>query len=206
MTHAHMTAMRIWLPGAKLDSDHLRVWVKRYGTSQVYDQQGQPWTFTHGARTMLFDYSTKDNSHITPDTRWDNYIANTQVEIDEDSSDYVALSPIGPWSLSVSKRYNPGLDTSKVDAIYLQLSYSFLPCAQPECPIRSLNVSSTGHNPQDLTPAEPMSVKSDATIGIVTAVCCGLLIVAIAAGFIIWRATRDRSRFITHVGWSYDSI
>ena len=80
MTHAHMTDVRVWLPGASVNSDHMRVWLKRYGTSQVYDQQGNPWTFTHGARTMLYDYSTKDHTNISPKTGSDNYKENTRVE------------------------------------------------------------------------------------------------------------------------------
>ena len=89
------------------------------------------------------------------------------LKIDEDKSDYVALSPIGPWSLSVSRRYNPGVDTSKVDAIYLQLSYSFLPCAQPECPIRSRNITtSSSHSSDGPTPEQQGDSKNDGG-------CCG---------------------------------
>ena len=187
MTHAHMTDVRIWLPGASVDSDHLRVWLKRYGTSQVYDQQGNPWTFTHGARTMLYDYSTKDHSHITPRTQSDNYKENTRVQIDEDKSDYVALSPIGPWALSVSKRYNPGVDTSKVDAIYLQLSYSFLPCAQPECPIRSLNTTkSNSHSAieADIKNGEGSCAEPGTIIGIILGVLILVGIIVLVALYI----------------------
>ena len=214
MTHAHMTEVRVWLPGVTVRSDHVRVWLKRYGTSQVYDQQGAPWTFTHGARTMLYDYSTRDHTHVTPNTRADNYKENTRVRIDEDSSDYVALSPIGPWSLSVSERYNPGVDTTKVNAIYLQLSYSFLPCAQPECPIRTRNVTAKGSSfttdvpigPQKQDGGQPSGEPGSqaativgVTLGVVIAVCVIILIV-------LYLKKRRALPTIIRVGGTYDQI
>ena len=194
MTHAHMTDVRVWLPGAKVNSDHLRIWLKRYGTSQVYNQQGNPWTFTHGARTMLFDYSTADHSNISPQTSMDKYKANTKVEIDEEKSDYVALSPIGPWSLSLSRRYNPGLDTTQVDAIYLQLSYSFLPCAQPECPIRSVHIT----NISKIEPGKQTSntdLNDDKSLthpGTIIAIILGTLIVMAIFGLLVLYCKKRR--------------
>ena len=206
MTHAHMTDVRVWLPGASVNSDHLRVWLKRYGTSQVYDQQGNSWTFTHGARTMLYDYSTKDHSHISPRTPRDNYKENTRVEIDEDKSDYVALSPIGPWSLSVSKRYNPGVDTSKVDAIYLQLSHSFLPCAQPECPIRPLNTTKSSSDGP--APKKQEDGKHDAgccgQAGTIVGIILGVLIlIGIVVLIVVYI---KRPKLYTQLGGTYNSI
>ncbi len=131
MSKVHMTNVKVWLPGVKVKSGHLRVWLKRYGTSKVYDQSGNPWTFTHGARTMMYEYAN-ENSGVSK-----QYHETTRIEIDEQNGDYVALSPIGPWTLSVSKKYNPGLDTRKVKAIYLQMAYTFLPCDKAECPMRS---------------------------------------------------------------------
>ena len=213
MTHAHMTDVRVWLPGAKVNSDHLRIWLKRYGTSQVYDQQGNLWTFTHGGRTMLFDYSTTDHKNISPKTSRDKYKANTKVQIDEDKSDYVALSPIGPWSLSVSKRYNPGLDTTKVNAIYLQLSYSFLPCAQPECPIRSLNgtiSNSTSDDPSKHT--SDTSSNDDrccSQAGTIVAIILGILIgIAVVVLLVLYCKKRKPDNRIADFGGSsnYNAI
>ena len=186
MTHVHMTDVRVWLPGVTVHTDHIKIWMKRYGTSQVYDQQGKPWTFTHGARTMLFEYSTVDHSNISPQTSNNNYKQNTRVEINEEKSDYVALSPIGPWSFSISRRYNPGLDTTEVNAIYLQLSYSFLPCARPECPIRSLNAtisdSRVGEQnliPQTKKPSGDANDGSSSSVGTIVAVFCCISIITI---------------------------
>ncbi|XP_070567569.1 uncharacterized protein [Ptychodera flava] len=141
LTHVHMLDVRVWFPGVKVRDDRLRVWLKRYGSSMVYDQNGEPWTFTHAPRTMLFDYNVKDltlYSGRKSSSKPVNivYVENTRVSVD-DTSDYVALSPIGPWALSVSPQYNPDIDTRKVKEIHLQMSYSFLACSLPVCPPRS---------------------------------------------------------------------
>eukprot|EP00058_Branchiostoma_floridae_P021227 XP_002606717.1 hypothetical protein BRAFLDRAFT_82357 [Branchiostoma floridae] len=96
-----------------------------YGTSLVYDQQGGMWTFTHAPRTMLFHYNT------------DSLQVYSKADIHQPSSDYVTLSPIGPWTLAVPREYNPGVDVTGVREIRLQLTLTFLPCAQPVCPPRT---------------------------------------------------------------------
>ena len=35
LSNVHMIDVRAWLPGVKTTNGHLRVWLKRYGTSQV---------------------------------------------------------------------------------------------------------------------------------------------------------------------------
>ncbi|XP_077977882.1 uncharacterized protein LOC144433439 [Glandiceps talaboti] len=151
LTHAHMLDVRVWLPGVKVDDDRLRVWLKRYGTSTVYDQNGQPWTFTHSSRTMLFDYNVNDLTRYSRNKSPSQsviYIENTHISIDE-RGDYVALSPIGPWALSVSPVYNPNVDTRKVKEIYIQMAYSFLPCSLPVCPPRTHSANYTSDDEPD---------------------------------------------------------
>eukprot|EP00118_Oscarella_pearsei_P000923 m.311791 g.311791 ORF g.311791 m.311791 type:complete len:155 (+) comp150402_c0_seq1:1-465(+) len=92
------------------------------------------WTFTHGARTMLFDYN-KDDLEVNA------AVAIPQVFFDGDSglstqNEYVALSPIGPWVLAIPKAYNTDANTKKVNEIHVQLAGTFLPCARKECPLR----------------------------------------------------------------------
>ncbi len=178
MSHVHMTNVKVWLPGIKVKSGHLRVWLRRYGTSKVYDQSGNPWTFTHGARTMMYEYATENSAGLK------QYHENTKIEIDEKNGDYVALSPIGPWSLSVSKRYNPGLDTRKVKAIYLQMAYTFLPCDQAECPIRSRK---SAGNDEIAKMAELTDATNDveghsegSVVGLVIGLACAAIVTIVA--------------------------
>ncbi|XP_035677638.1 uncharacterized protein LOC118416593 [Branchiostoma floridae] len=125
MTHVHMTDVKAWIPGVRTEDRRVKVWLKRYGTSLVYDQQGGMWTFTHAPRTMLFHYNT------------DSLQVYSKADIHQPSSDYVTLSPIGPWTLAVPREHNPGVDVTAVREIRLQLTLTFLPCAQPVCPPRT---------------------------------------------------------------------
>ncbi|XP_078677839.1 uncharacterized protein LOC144914154 [Branchiostoma floridae x Branchiostoma belcheri] len=131
MTHVHMTDVKAWIPGVRTEDRLVKVWLKRYGTSLVYDQQGGMWTFTHAPRTMLFHYNTASLQ------------VYSKADIHQASSDYVTLSPIGPWTLAVPREYNPGVDVSRVREIHLQLTLTFLPCAQPVCPPRTRQVNFT---------------------------------------------------------------
>eukprot|EP00118_Oscarella_pearsei_P013882 m.115020 g.115020 ORF g.115020 m.115020 type:complete len:603 (+) comp37531_c0_seq1:1350-3158(+) len=123
LTHVQMTGLKVWLPGIHSSSDKISVWVKRFGSSRVYDQQGQLWSFTHNARTMLFVYNKNTLDINVPISR---------IQQSEEQDEFVAMSPIGPWLLSVSRNYN----TRKVKEIHVQLSGTFLPCAEPTCPPR----------------------------------------------------------------------
>ncbi|CAH1266523.1 Hypp3403 [Branchiostoma lanceolatum] len=131
MTHVHMTDVKVWIPGVRTEDRRVKVWLKRYGTSLVYDQQGGMWTFTHAPRTMLFHYNT------------DSLQVYSKADIHQPSSDYVTLSPIGPWTLAVPREYNPGVEVTGVREIHLQLTLTFLPCAQPVCPPRSRQANFT---------------------------------------------------------------
>eukprot|EP00118_Oscarella_pearsei_P015985 m.149145 g.149145 ORF g.149145 m.149145 type:complete len:282 (+) comp38513_c0_seq4:1725-2570(+) len=120
-----MTEVKVWLPGIKTSANQIRVWLKRFGTSKVYDREGREWSFVHEPRIMLFEYDKDSLQAITAEY--------------ELTKEYMAVSPIGPWLLSVSKDYNPDVDTRDVNEIHVQLAGTFLPCNHPICPSKRRN-------------------------------------------------------------------
>nr|XP_002738503.1 PREDICTED: uncharacterized protein LOC100368084 [Saccoglossus kowalevskii] len=141
LTNVQILDVRVWVPGVKIDKNSLIVWLKRYGTSTVYDQDGDRWTFTHAPRTMLFSYNIDELAAYSHSSVSSNhlsyYIENTEFNLGK-SDAFSSLSPIGPWAISISSKYNPGVDTRGVEEIYLQLAYTFLPCSPPVCHPQSL--------------------------------------------------------------------
>eukprot|EP00118_Oscarella_pearsei_P008542 m.44644 g.44644 ORF g.44644 m.44644 type:complete len:967 (+) comp33540_c0_seq1:102-3002(+) len=122
LSHIKMTDVKVWLPGITTSANQIRVWLKRFGASRVYDRKGQQWSFTHEAKTMLFEYDKE------------TLLGNTAAY--KLTSEYMAVSPIGVWLLSVNKKYNPDVDTRDVTEIHVQLSGRFLPCEKPVCTSR----------------------------------------------------------------------
>ena len=193
LTHVHMTDVRVWLPGLRSSSNRVRVWLKRYGSSLVYDQHGQIRTFTHGARTMLFDYDK------------DGYDVNSAVSIPEVGSstpnEYVALSPIGPWVIGVPEAYNGGdVNTSDVKEIHVQLSGTFLPCANLQCPPRQthFNFSNETVSMTTLTPGvQSQSRRLNSvtiSVGVIGVTVVGLIGIVTVVGVRRYRRRRGYNK------------
>eukprot|EP00118_Oscarella_pearsei_P024830 m.306893 g.306893 ORF g.306893 m.306893 type:complete len:1015 (+) comp41685_c0_seq1:21-3065(+) len=188
LTHVHMTDVKVWLPGIKSSSSRVKVWLKRYGSSVVYDQRGEMWTFTHGARTMLFDYR-KDNLEVNA------AVSIPQVFFDSNSglssqNEYVALSPIGPWVLGIPAAYNTDVNTSEVNEIHVQLSGTFLPCANMECPPREAKLFSEVVEEAALSPEKASrSVGKGTTYGIIFG-SIGATIVGLVALIVVIHGVR----------------
>ena len=158
---------------------------------------------------MLFDYDTENlTSNARPklsftQSRPRYSDQNTKIQV-EGNSDYVALSPIGPWFLSVSPAYNPGVNTSGVNEVCLQLGYTFLPCADPQCPPRGRKVEAAIVE-TNLTKAEGYKQKSvhapnaqgpsNAVVAAATTAAVVLVVLLALAVVVIWRRkTRQRSQ------------
>ncbi|KAF4333634.1 hypothetical protein FBEOM_12553 [Fusarium beomiforme] len=106
-----LTRVRFYLDGVTTNSNKLQVTLVHGGTDEMVAPDDLSLKFTHNSSTIKFHYDINTGKIITD--------GNVEDAVDHV---YALPGPFTSWRISISQKYNPGLDLSNVGSAWFEFS------------------------------------------------------------------------------------